>query len=275
MKEANIIVYGSSQQRAKTTFLTKKKGSKDIQVVHNFISINKAIIKTVYLYYNIKEVLDILIKPRFNYFLLYNRTNEYQIIKIKLRDEYKVVIIILSSQWLYLYIGQGLKGALYIYSQLFNLAFGLLLRTNIIDAFLTLIEDYREYRFTLYIDDYIYIATRFKAIFNFLHTQYFLYIAQALILLALYKANFFYSHIELLGFTTTIEGLQVGLKHQDRVVIQLSPQCYKEVQAFIYLILFLYTFILRQVDYIIQLKKSYIDRVPIVLLSKKPSIRYK
>jgi hypothetical protein len=58
-------------------------------------------------------------------------------------------------------MGQGLKGAAHTYAQLSNLVFGPLLKTDNEPLFLTLIKDYREAAFVLFMDDHIGAATDF------------------------------------------------------------------------------------------------------------------
>ena len=48
-----------------------------------------------------------------------------------------------------------MKGAVYIYAQLSDLAFSLLLKTNKEPLFLTLIKDYSKAAFIPFIDNYI------------------------------------------------------------------------------------------------------------------------
>jgi uncharacterized protein YqhQ len=58
-------------------FLLKKKGSFNIRVIYNFILINIFIIKLVYSIYNLKEVLNTLVKLLFLIFFLANITYKY------------------------------------------------------------------------------------------------------------------------------------------------------------------------------------------------------
>jgi hypothetical protein len=58
-------------------FPPKKKESFKIRVIYSFILINILIIKLVYLIYNLKEVLNTLIKLVFIIFFLANATYRY------------------------------------------------------------------------------------------------------------------------------------------------------------------------------------------------------
>lgn len=71
---------------------------------------------------------------------------------------------------MYLRIGQGLKGVAYIYAQFSNLVFGPLLANS--DGILripTLISNYENHTFQVYIDDYIASVTNFESMFTFLY----------------------------------------------------------------------------------------------------------
>jgi tryptophan-rich sensory protein len=98
-----------------TLFPLKKKGFIDIRIVYNFILINILTIKPVYLIYNLKEALNTLVKLFFVIFFLANTINSYWAVLIKKGNEYKAAILALNRQWLFRRIGQGLKGAPYIY----------------------------------------------------------------------------------------------------------------------------------------------------------------
>jgi hypothetical protein len=74
-------------------FPPKKKGSTEIRVVYSFIPINALTIKPVYLIYNLKEVLNTLVKPAFVIFFLANMTYKYWAILIRRGNKYKVAII--------------------------------------------------------------------------------------------------------------------------------------------------------------------------------------
>jgi hypothetical protein len=74
-------------------FPPKKKGFTKIRVVYSFILINTLIIKPVYFIYNLKEVLNTLIKLVFIIFFLANITYKYWAILIRRGNKYKVAII--------------------------------------------------------------------------------------------------------------------------------------------------------------------------------------
>src|SRR5437762_5819630 len=70
MKEAGIIIRGTSEWGARTKFLLKKKGSDQFRVVHNFIPVNKVTIKLQYPIHHIDEVLEMVIRPGYTCFFI-------------------------------------------------------------------------------------------------------------------------------------------------------------------------------------------------------------
>ena len=61
MEEVGIIIRGMSKWGARTKFPSKKKGSNQFRIVHNFIPINKVTIKPQYPSHRIDEVLETVV----------------------------------------------------------------------------------------------------------------------------------------------------------------------------------------------------------------------
>ena len=101
-------------------------------------------------------------------------------------------IMTLHRQYVYLQISQGLKSALHIYAQYLDLMFGHLPPDNKkTNKYQLLIGDHRNAAFTLFVNDYVGLATIFNAMFEFLHTKYFLRCAFGPIYLAPKKTHTF------------------------------------------------------------------------------------
>ncbi|TAQ83554.1 hypothetical protein B7494_g8120 [Chlorociboria aeruginascens] len=273
MEEAGIVVRGSSPWGAVILFSPKKKGSDLMRVVHSFIPINAATIKPVYPMHNMEEVLETLIKTSFTVFFSSDATNSYWAVPIRPGDEYKSAILAPNGQWLFKRMGQGLKGAPHTYSQFTDLVFGPLPKTDKCEAFPTLIKDHGHVGFAPFIDDHIGAADSFDALLDFLYEKYFPRVAFGPLSLSPQKTNFFFSAIDVLGFSTTSEGLRAYSKHRNRVALWPTPRSRQEVEDFIWLTPFLRIFIPGRADHVLKLKKAYITRAPIELKSGKPSVR--
>ena len=130
LEDAGIIARRSSPWGARTKFPPKKKGSELLRVVHHFIPINRWTIKSAYPMHRLEEVVVILVKPGRNVFFKSDAANGYWAIPMKQGDENKTGFIAPNGQWVYLRIGQELKGGPFTYAQFSDLVFGPLLSTS-------------------------------------------------------------------------------------------------------------------------------------------------
>jgi hypothetical protein len=275
MEEAGIIYHGSSPWAAVTKFPPKKPGSDKMQVVHNFIPINACTIKPVYPMHNLEEVLDVLVKPTFVVFFSSDAANGYWAVPLRKGDEHKAAITAPNGQWLFRHMGQGLKGAPYTYSQFTDLVFGLLPRTDTVVSFPTLIGDHGDIGFVPFMDDHIGAAISFDTMYTFLHKKYFLWVAFGPLALSPAKSLFFFNSLDVIGFSASSDGLCPSVRHRNRVALWPRPTSKEEVEAFIWITLFLWVFIPGCADHVLVLKALYQHEVPIPLKSRKVSIRKK
>lgn len=88
-------------------------------------------------------------------------------------DEYKTSFVTPHGQYAYLRMGQHLMSVPHTYFQFNDMVFGYLPNTTIVLAQPSLIGDYGDWRFSLFMDDHIGAAISFEAMFNFLHRYYF------------------------------------------------------------------------------------------------------
>lgn len=191
MKEAGNIVRAASDWGARTQFPSKKKGSTELRVVHNFIPINAHTMKPQWSMHRIEHVIDILIQARFKTWFVADASNDHWAVSIKLKDEYKVGIATSHGQYVYMRMGQGLKGAAATYSQFGDMIFGSISRTKSIKASLSLIGSHLTSTFTLFMDDHMTAEESFETLLEFLHTRYFPKVAFEPVYLAPHKTFVF------------------------------------------------------------------------------------
>ena len=55
----------------------KKKRFNDLKIMHNFILMNKFIIKSIYSMYRINEIINTIIKSKYEIYFCTNAFNEY------------------------------------------------------------------------------------------------------------------------------------------------------------------------------------------------------
>ena len=171
--------------------------------------------------YQIKEVLNIVIKPKFKVFFTTNTSNSYQVIPMKKGDKYKVGVITLYSQYIYLWMRQGLKGSLYTYSQFTNLIFGYIpigdiiynSRSYRVGPFPTIIRDHSNWLFSLFIDNYIGGIMDYKNIFTILYKVYFPQIIFSPIYLSPGKTFLFIDSLNIVGFTRSTNRIRLLVKY--------------------------------------------------------------
>lgn len=88
---------------------------------------------------------------------------------IRKGDEYKTGFLTLYRQYFYKQISQGLKKSLYIYSMFSNLVFSLIPRGTNTAAMPSLISQYSDALFEVFINDYIKAIVDFEMLYDFLH----------------------------------------------------------------------------------------------------------
>lgn len=80
-----------------------------------------------------------------------------------------------------------------------------------------IIRDYREYAFSLFINDYFDRATSFKAIYDFLYKYYFPYIAFSPIYLMEKKIWVFELSLKMVGFEGSVDGIRLLVRYKDKI----------------------------------------------------------
>jgi hypothetical protein len=168
--------------------------------------------------HRIDEVLETVIRPRYTCFFSTDASNRYFAIKIKPEDEYKAGIVTPHSQYLYLHIGQGLRGALYTYTQFTDLVFSSLLKSETQVSMSSIIDIYEEGSFSPFIDNYLEGFKNFDSQFQFLHKRYFSRVAFELISLSARKTRMFIKTLELIGFIGSSDSFRLSVKHQEWIL---------------------------------------------------------
>jgi len=235
MEEAGILVRGASEWGARSKFPSKKKGSDQLRVVHNFIPLNDCTVKPQYPGHRIEEVIDIIVKPKFKVFFSSDASNGYWAVLVRPGDEHKCAIVTPHGQYLYLRMGQGLKGAAATYTQFGDLVFGPLPKTEEVPAMPSLIGEQSngQEAFSLFMDDHCGSATSFDSMFTFLHEKYFPRVAFGPVYLSGSKTFVFTDSLEMVGFTGGAGGLRPSIKHREKILNWPEPINREELDAII------------------------------------------
>ena len=243
IEKAGIIIRASSNWGCQSRFFLKKKKLEEFWIVHNYILLNSQTIKPQYPMHCIKEVIDTIIRPKHRCYFISDALNGYWAVQMKPGDEYKTGFVIPHGQYAYLRMSQGLIGALYTYSQFNDIVFGHLLKTQAPPAQSTLVDDHGDWRFSVFMDNHIRATISFKAIFNFLHKYYFPCACFEPVYLTPYKTFVFTDQLDFVDFTEDKNRLRSSMKHRDRIQHWPIPISSAEVEAFLWLTLFLRIFI--------------------------------
>ena len=83
LENANIIIKRNNEWKARIKFSSKKKRSKLFKVIHNFIFVNRFIIKLTYFMHHLEKIIVILIKSEYFVYFCSNVANDYWTIPIK------------------------------------------------------------------------------------------------------------------------------------------------------------------------------------------------
>ncbi len=119
-------------------------------------------------------------------------------------------------------------------------------------------------------DDHLSSAKTFEDMFQFLHKTYFPQVAFGPVYLTGKKTFAFDDKLDILGFEGTTEGLRPSTKHRDKVKNWSTPKNREELDAFLWLTLFLRIFISGRADHVMVLKEAYLKKVPAIIKIKKP-----
>ncbi len=126
-------------------------------------------------------------------------------------------------------------------------------------------------------DDHIRAAISFQAMFDFLHHHHFPRTIFGPVYLAFYRTFIFTDQLNFVGFTGNKNGLWPSMKHREQIRHWPKPTTRAEVEAFLWLTLFLRIFIPGQALHAIIIKQSYLEEasVELTLVSFKKSMRKK
>ena len=263
MEDAGIIQRRSSEWGARTKFPPKKKGSSLKRVVHNFIPVNKYTKKSGYPMHSLEEVVNTLMRAGHEVYMMSDAANSYWAVNIRKEDRNKTGFIGPNGQWVYIRMGQGLKGAPFTYSQFGDMVFGPLPPNQRgVPRMPTILGRSTKHAFQIFMDDHAGSAKNYETMFDFLLNDYFPRVAFGPIYLSGPKTNLFASNLELLGFEGDSRGIRPSLKHRRKILDWPVPQNRMELDAFLWLTPFLRIFIPGRSELVMEMKRAYLVQQP-------------
>lgn len=123
--------------------------------------------------------------------------------------------------------------------------------------------------FSIYMVDHVASAWGFDVVYEFPATKYFPRVAFGPVYLSGKKTRVFNDRIEILGYKRNEGGLRSSLKHRQQIRDWPRPKCRAELDAFLWLTIFLRIFIPGRAAHVLTLKEAYLEQVPANTRPKK------
>ncbi|RDI83557.1 hypothetical protein Vi05172_g6513 [Venturia inaequalis] len=230
LEEAGIITRTNSPWSARTKYPRRQNGT--LRMVHNFVPINKATIKSNYPMKRIEPILQNIGRPWVVCMFKSDASNGYWAVCTYKKHVYKTAFSSSMGQWAYWRMGQGLTGACGTYAQLKDIVTGSI-PTPDPEPALNMAMPGRAV-FDHFVDDDIGGADGFDSLYEFLHEHYFPRLEWARLTLNPFKTTFFASKISVLGHEKTRLGIRPSA-HKLRAFAQMqSPTSPRELDEFLW-----------------------------------------
>jgi len=255
MEKAGIIGQMESLWSHRTKFVRMKNGG--LRMVHVFCPINAATILSGYPMKRIKPVVNNLMQSHFSCYFQADAANGYWAVAMYPRYAYRTAFSTHNGQWQYLRMGQGLAGAQQTYTCLKDIVCGEIPEPHPEPCLSRCTAGAFEY----FVDDDFGAFPDFKSQFDFLHNHYFPRLVWAKLTLQGRKCGFFCDKIDPLGYSSDGSGLRPSLDKTGAIRDYPQPTNANEVDAFIYMTIYLREFIPGLVQHGRILKEAIVYRL--------------
>lgn len=257
LEAAGIIARCDSPWNSRLKFVRKKDGT-SLRWVNVFCPLNKVTIKEPYPIPRLESIFAALARPSHKVFCSMDGSNGYWGIPMVEEDVPKTAFFTPMGQFCWTVMGQGLAGAVFTYSRFGDIAFGSIPapfpqpRLEDDDVVPGVV-------FRKFMDDNYVGADDFWALFRFLAEHYFPRCAWAPVSLAPLKCHLAMASIDVMGFTSSEEGLRPNLGKLRAFEDYLSPRTPEEVERFCYMTPFLRWFIPGRAEHVRRMKTALQD----------------
>ena len=255
LERAGIIGRSESPWSHRTKFVRKKDGG--LRMVHVFCPINEATMVSSYPMKRIEPVINNLMQARFSIYFQADAANGFWAVRMNPAHAYRTAFATYNGQWQYLRMGQGLAGAPLTYARLKDIFSGAIPAPNPEPC----LNRCSKGAFECFVDDDFGAHEDFRSLFNFLHSYYFPRLIWARITLKESKSGFFLEKIHPLGYASDGSGLRPSLDKVKAIRDYPRPTNLAEIEAFLYMTIFLRQFIPGRVEYARLMKKAIQYRV--------------
>ena len=254
MEKAGIIGRSESPWSHRTKFVRKKDGG--LRMVHVFCPINGATILSGYPMKRIEPVVNNLMQSRFSSYFQADAANGYWAVAMYPLHAYRTAFSTHNGQWQYLRMGQGLAGAPQTYARLKDIVSGEIPEPDSEPCLSRCTTGAFEY----FVDDDFGAFPDFRSQFAFLHNHYFPRLAWAKLTLQGRKCGFFLDKISPLGYSSDGSGLRPSLDKAGAIRDYPQPTTVDEVDAFVYMTIYLRQFIPGHAEHARILKEAIVYR---------------
>jgi hypothetical protein len=233
LEKSGVIGRSESPWSHRTKFVRKKDGG--LCMVHVFCPINQATILSSYPMKRIEPVVNNLMRSTFTTYFQADAANGFWAVPMYPPHAYRTAFSTYNDQWQYLRKGQGLAGASQTYTRLKDIFSGYIPEPNAEKC----LDKCSSGSFECFVDDDFGAFPSFNSQFNFLHEHYFPRLAWAKLTLKGTKCRFFLDKISPLGFSSDGSGLRPTLDKVQAIRQYPTPTDAAEVEAFIYMMIYL------------------------------------
>jgi len=221
-------------------------------MVHVFCPINQATIRSSYPMKRIEPVVNNLMKSAFSTYFQTDAANGFWAVPMYPPQAYRTAFSTPGGQWQYLRMGQGLAGAPQTYTRLKDIFSGYIPAPNP-EACLNKCS---AGAFECFVDNHFGAFPSFRSQLNLLHQHYFPRLAWARLTLKGCKCGFFLERISPLGFSSDSSGLRPSLDKVQAIREYPRPTNAAEIEAFIYMTIYLRQFIQGRAEHARILKEA-------------------
>jgi len=250
LEKDGIIGRSDSPWSHRTKFVRKKDGG--LRMVHVFCPINAVTMVSSYPMKRMEPVINNLMQARFSIYFQADAANGFWAVKMNPTHAYRTAFSTHDGQWQYLRMGQGLAGAPLTYARLKDLFSGAIPAPDPEPC----LNRCSKGAFECFVDDDFGAHTSFSSLFNFLHDHYFPRLLWARITLKDSKSGFLLDNINPLGYESDGSGLRPSLDKVKAIRNYPQPTNLAELNAFLYMTIFLRQWIPGRAEHARLLKKA-------------------
>jgi len=202
----------------------------------------------------IKPVVNNLMQSRFNCYFQGDAANRYWAVAMYPPHAYRTAFSTHNGQWQYLRMGQGLAGRPQTYARLKDIFGGEIPEPHPEPC----LDKCTTGAFEYFVDDDFRAFPDFKTQWDFLHHHYFPRLAWARLTLKGRKCGFFLDKLEPPGYSSNGSGLRPSLDKVRAIRDYPRPTNLNELEAFIYMTIYLRQFIPGRAEHAHILKEAII-----------------